>query len=66
MNVVSAPNQSMLPQAVRNIVESVNCVSRIVLKSCEGAERTITGIDEISTLMLSQQQQRLLKQLEAV
>ncbi len=57
------PAQSLLPESVRNIVESVNCASRIILKTCEGAERTVTGLDEVTTLMLKQQQNRLLVEL---
>ena len=54
---------SLLPQSVRNIIESANCATRIVLKTCEGTERAITGVDELATVMLKQQQQRLLAEL---
>ena len=63
MKVVSVSSQSMFPESVCNIIESVNCASRIVLKTCEGVERTVTGIDELATIMLRQQQERLLLEL---
>ena len=63
MKVVTASSQSMLPESVRNIVESANISTRIILKTFQGVERTVDGIDEIATLMLQQQQQRLLLEL---
>mgnify|MGYP001178317132 FL=1 len=65
MKTVSAPTQSILPESVRNIIASVNCASRVVLKTCEGTERAVTGVDEVATLMLKQQQQRLIAEMEA-
>ena len=61
---VQSPSQSLLPESVTNIIESVNCASRIILKTCEGAERTVEGLDEVTTLMLRQQRERLLTNLE--
>ena len=63
MKVENATSHSLLPESVRNLIESVNCASRIVLKTCEGTERAVTGIDELSTVMLRQQKQRLLIEL---
>ena len=64
MKAVSRTTPSLLPQALRNLVESANCASRIVLKACQGTERTVEGIDDVATLMLSQQRQRLMAELE--
>ena len=66
MKVINAPNrsQSLLPESVRNLIESVNCGTRIVLKTCQGTERTIEGLDEVTSLLLSQQRQRLMAEIE--
>jgi len=64
MQTASSPSHSMLPESVLNILHSVNCVSRIVLKSCEGTERLVDGVDKIATLTLRQQQTRLIAELE--
>lgn len=53
----------LLPEFVGNTIESANCLSRIVLKTCQGVERAVDGMDEITTLMLQQQRERLLKEL---
>lgn len=66
MKVVNAPaySPSLLPESARNILESVNCASRIILKACQGTERTVEGLDEVTTLMLRQQRERLVSNLE--
>ena len=51
--------QTILPEFVGNTVESLNCASRIVLKTCQGVERGVDGLDEIASLMLTQQKERL-------
>jgi len=61
---VPARSKSLLPESLSNIIESFNCGTRIVLKGCQGAEKTMDGLDEISSLMLRQQRQRLLAELE--
>ena len=63
MKVVNASSQSLLPESVRNLIESANCATRIILATCEGTERAVTGIDQVATTMLKQQQQRLLAEL---
>ena len=63
MKVVSALSQSLFPESVRNLIESANCATRIVLATCEGTERAVTGVDELATVMLRQQKQRLLTEL---
>ena len=63
MKVVNVSSQSMLPESVRNLIESANCATRIVLKSCEGLEGTVDGVHEITTLLLSQQKTRILAEL---
>ena len=63
MKGVQTSSHYLLPESVRNIIESANCASRIVLKTCEGTERAVTGIDELSTVMLRQQKERLLIEL---
>ena len=65
MKVENATSHSLLPESVRNLIESVNCASRIVLKTCEGTERAVTGIDEVATLTLRQQRLKLLAELPA-
>ena len=62
MRNVSA-KASLLPQSVRNIIESANVATRIVLATCEGTERAVNGVDELATVMLKQQQTRLLAEL---
>ena len=54
---------SLLPQSVRNIIESANVATRIVLATCEGTERAVNGVDELATVMLRQQKERLLIEL---
>lgn len=63
MKVVNVSSRSLLPESVRNLIESANCATRIILKTCEGTERAVTGLDEVTTIMLRQQQQRLLAEL---
>ena len=63
MKVVSALSQSLFPESVRNLVESTNCATRIILATCQGTERAVTGVDELATVMLQQQKQRLLTEL---
>ena len=62
MKVVTA-KASLLPQSVGNLIESANCATRIILATCEGTERAVNGVDELATLMLRQQQTRLLAEL---
>jgi hypothetical protein len=64
MKVVTA-KASLLPQSIGNLVESLNVSTRIILKTAEGCERVVTGVDELATVMLKQQQQRLLTELAA-
>ena len=54
---------SLLPQSVRNIIESANVATRIILATAQGSERAINGVDELATVMLQQQKQRLLAEL---
>ena len=62
-STIPTQSQSLLPESVRNVIESVNCASRVVLKTCEGVERTVEGVDEIATLALAQQKRRLEREL---
>jgi hypothetical protein len=66
MKTASATSHSLLPESVRNLIESANCATRIIRKTCEGTERAVTGIDELSTVMLRQQKERLLIELRDV
>ena len=59
-STITVPKARLLPEFISNAVESVNCLSRVILKTCEGTERAVTGVDEISTIMLRQQKERLL------
>jgi hypothetical protein len=63
MKVVSALTRSMFPESVRNIIDSANCATRIVLATCQGTEKAVNGIDELASVMLRQQKQRLLTEL---
>ena len=65
MKTANASSHSLLPESFRNMIESVNCASRIALKACQGAERTVEGLDEIATLTLRQQRLKLLAELPA-
>ena len=62
--IVVQPKARLLPEFIGNTVESVNCLSRVLLKTCQGTERVVEGIDEITTIMLSQQRERLLNQYQ--
>ena len=64
MRVVNVSQRSLLPESVRNLLESANCATRIVLAACEGTERMVDGVDQLATTMLQQQKQRLLTELE--
>jgi len=66
MNASSAPTrpQSLLPQSIHNLIESVNCATRIVLKASKAAEKSIDGFDELGSLLLRQQRQRLMAEIE--
>ena len=55
-----APKARLLPEFISNTVESVNCLSRVILKTVQGAERAVSGVDEITSVLLSQQRERLL------
>ena len=63
MKVVTAKSQSLIPESVRNLLDSANCATRIIRKTCEGTERAVTGIAELTTVMLRQQKERLLIEL---
>jgi len=54
----------LMPEFVGNTIETVNSLSRIMLKTSLAAERTVDGLDEICTLMLRQQRERLLAELQ--
>ena len=66
MKVVNAParSPSLLPESVRNLVESINSATRIVLKASRAAEKSIDGFDELGSLLLRQQRQRLMAEIE--
>jgi hypothetical protein len=53
-----------MPEFVGNTIETVNSLSRIVLKTSLAAERFVDGTDELVTLMLRQQRERLLAELQ--
>jgi len=46
---------TLLPEFVSNSVEALNCASRIILKTCQGVERAVDGVDRITTLALGNQ-----------
>ena len=54
---------SLVPAPVANLWDSLVIGTRIIKRTAEGMERTVIGIDEITTLMLSQQREKLLKEL---
>ena len=61
---MSAP--VLLPQSVLNLVEAFTVGTHVVLRTAKGLDRAVEGVDEITTLMLSQQKQRLLEELQPV
>jgi hypothetical protein len=63
MSLPALAPSSLLPQSVRNIIDSANCATRIVLATCQGTEKAVNGIDELASVMLRQQKQRLLTEL---
>lgn len=54
----------LLPEFIGNTLEFANSLTRSAVIVAHGLERTATGIDEITTIMLAQQKQRLLTQYE--
>lgn len=56
-------DSSLMPEAVTNLYQGVNSLCRTFRKGCEGVERTVEGIDELATIALSQQTNRLRAEL---
>ena len=54
---------TLLPRFVSNTFETANVLSDAMLRGAQGCNRAVAGIDEIATLMLRQQQERLLAEL---
>ncbi|RLB94159.1 MAG: hypothetical protein DRH26_01985 [Deltaproteobacteria bacterium] len=54
---------TLLPEFASELYQAANSAARTVRKTVEAVERTVDGIDEIATLMLRQQQTRLLAEL---
>lgn len=53
----------LLPEFVGETFLGINALARTFRKSCEGVEKVVDGTDEIATLMLRQQRDKLLKEL---
>lgn len=65
-----ARKQSLLPPCIGELWNAANelalattATARTIRKVAEGMEKTVEGIDEVTTLMLRQQRERLLKEL---
>jgi prophage DNA circulation protein len=56
----------LMPEFITEAAATVTTVFRTTRKVAEGIERTVDGVDEIATLMLSQQRQRLLNEYKAI
>lgn len=63
---------SLVPECIPTIGRAVNELAttaevtfRAMRKAAEGLERTVEGVDEIATLMLAQQHQRIMAELES-
>ena len=52
-------NSTLLPEFATEAFATVTTIFRTTRKIAEGVERTVDGVDEIATLMLSQQKKRL-------
>lgn len=61
--VTTVRKPSLLPRFVGNIIEAANELSEALLIGATGVKKATAGVDEVCTLMLSQQRQRLLKEL---
>lgn len=53
----------LMPEFITELYHAANSGARTIRKTVEGVERTVDGLDEITTLMLKQQRQRLLTEL---
>lgn len=58
-----AAGTSMLPEFLWNAVETINVSTRVILRTAQGVERSVAGIDQLATTLLRQQQERLLGEL---
>ena len=56
---MSEAKPTLLPEFAQEALTTVTTVFRTTRKIAEGVERTVDGVDEIATLMLSQQKKRL-------
>jgi len=54
---------SILPDFVGETFGALNTLARTCHKVLKGVERAVDGCDEIATIMLSQQKERLLKEM---
>ena len=54
---------SLMPQSVRNLIDAVDASTRVVKKLAESTEKIVDGVDELATILLSQQKQRLLTEI---
>ena len=57
---------TLMPQSVLNLVEAFTVGTHVVLRTAKGLDRAVEGVDEITTLMLQQQKDRLLDELQPV
>lgn len=54
----------LMPEFVKEPYHAVNAGARTIRKTSEGLEKTVIGVDEISSIMLRRQWERLLAELE--
>ena len=57
---------TILPEFFGNLIGAVNSASRVVLKTTEGVERAVDGVDRLATTALSIQSKKLEAKLEAL
>lgn len=63
MSNVTVAKNGLTPQSVRNVINGLNHLTEAFEIGCRGIRDTTSGIDEITSIMLRQQKERLLKEL---
>ncbi len=56
-------SRGLMPKSIRHLINGADHLAEAFEIGCKGVRDTTAGIDEIATLMLRQQQQRLLLEL---
>ena len=50
----------MMPEFIMNLFRALDSSTRIVLKTCEGCEKIVDGVDEIATIQLKRTKKEML------